>query len=96
MKMVVAITAYNEGQAIAQVVEDFRAQKDVAQVIVIDNNSRDETAVLATNAGAKVVQETQQGYGFACIRGLQEALKVPEAEVIVLVEGDGTSRAAVP
>lgn len=94
MKMVVAITAYNEGQAIARVVEDFRAQKDVVQVIVIDNNSGDDTAVLAAGAGAKVVRESQQGYGYACTRGLREALRVPEAEVIVLTEGDGTFAAS--
>jgi len=90
LKTVVAITAYNEAQAIAEVVQDYKAQENVAEVIVIDNNSRDNTGALAAAAGAKVVRETRQGYGYACIRGLQEALSVPGAEAILLTEGDGT------
>src|SRR5258706_312761 len=45
---------------------------------------------LARQAGAEVVAEPRQGYGFACIRGLSEAAKVAGADVIVLTEGDGT------
>ena len=90
MKVAVAIVAYNEADAISRVVEEFNAQSGVVAVIVVDNNSRDDTASLAGAAGARVVRETRQGYGYACIRGLQEALKVPEADVVVLTEGDGT------
>jgi len=57
---------------------------------VIDNNSTDNTAELAADAGAKVIHESRQGYGYACIRGLAEGLKVPDADVIILCEGDGT------
>src|SRR5205807_2225034 len=53
-------------------------------------NSEDATAALARRAGATVIQETRQGYGYACLRGLEEALKVHAADVVVLVEGDGT------
>jgi hypothetical protein len=86
----VGIIAYNEAEAITGVVREFQAQDDVVAVIVIDNNSRDATASLARAAGARVVKEPRQGYGYACIRALQEALKVSEAELIVLTEGDGT------
>jgi hypothetical protein len=89
-KVAVAITAYNDAKATEQAVRDFKAQPDVVEVIVIDNNSRDETAALAAAAGARVVRETRQGYGYACIRGLHEALNVPGAETIILTEGDGT------
>jgi glycosyltransferase involved in cell wall biosynthesis len=65
-------------------------QPSVVKVLVIDNNSTDDTEALASAAGAQVVNETRQGYGYACIRGLTEGLAVPEAEVIVLTEGDGT------
>jgi hypothetical protein len=89
-RVVVALTAYNDAKATAQAVKDFRRQPGVVRVIVVDNNSTDETAALAAAAGADVVAETRQGYGFACIRGLAEGLKVPEADVVVLAEGDGT------
>lgn len=88
--MVVAITAFNEAEAISAVVRDFGSQDGVIETIVVDNNSRDATAALATAAGARVVRERRQGYGYACLRGLLEGAKVQAADVIVLVEGDGT------
>jgi hypothetical protein len=89
-KIAVAITAYNDAEATAEAVRQFQAQLDVIDIVVIDNNSSDNTAELATAAGARVVRESQQGYGYACIRGLWEASRVPDAEVVVLTEGDGT------
>lgn len=89
-KIAVAITAYNEEESIGQVVEEFQSQENVVRVIVIDNNSKDRTAEIAATAGAFVVAESRQGYGYACMRGLQEGLKVQEADAVALVEGDGT------
>src|SRR6202011_1948069 len=60
------------------------------EVLVVDNNSSDETAALASAAGARVVRERRQGYGWACMRALREAASVPGAEIIALTEGDGT------
>jgi hypothetical protein len=89
-RMAVGIIAYNEEGAIGQLVRDFVAQADVVEVVVIDNNSTDRTAERASAAGARVVKETQQGYGYACISALRECAEVPTADVAVLVEGDGT------
>lgn len=89
-RVVVAVTAYNDAEATAQAVKDFSRQPGVIKVVVIDNNSTDKTAELAAAAGATVIRETRQGYGFACIRGLAESLKVADADVVVLTEGDGT------
>ncbi len=73
-RVVVALTAYNDAEATAQDVKDFRRQPGVVKVLVIDNNSTDNTAELAADAGAKVIHESRQGYGYACIRGLAEGL----------------------
>jgi len=89
-RMVVGIIAYNEAEAIAQLVHDFRTQPGVIQVIVVDNNSSDGTGELARAAGARTVREPKQGYGYACIRALHEGALVQEADVVILVEGDGT------
>src|SRR5439155_18046521 len=89
-KMAVSIIAFNEAGAIGDLVRAFKAQEDVVDVIVIDNNSTDATADIACIAGARVIEEPKQGYGYACIRGLKEGLQVPEADVVVLTEGDGT------
>jgi len=87
--VVVALTAYDDAGATAQAVRDFRRLPGVARVIVVDNNSTDDTAALARQSGAEVVHESQQGYGHACIRGLAEGVK-SGADVVVLTEGDGT------
>jgi cellulose synthase/poly-beta-1,6-N-acetylglucosamine synthase-like glycosyltransferase len=89
-RVAVAITAYNDAEATAQAVTDFLRQPGVVRVVVIDNNSTDNSAALAAAAGATVVHEPRQGYGYACVRGLSEALRIADADVVVLTEGDGT------
>ncbi len=89
-KVVVAVTAYNDAAATAATVRAFKAQRNVAEVLVVDNNSTDGTAELAIDAGARVIPEARQGYGYACMRGLSEACRIPGVDVVVLVEGDGT------
>jgi glycosyltransferase involved in cell wall biosynthesis len=86
----VGIIAYNEAAAIGDLVRGFRNEDGVVEVVVIDNNSSDGTGAIATAAGARVVKESKQGYGFACIRALQECVLVSEADVVVLTEGDAT------
>ena len=88
-RIAVALIAYNEELAIADVVTDFKSQPSVEKVIVVDNNSKDQTAARAAAAGAQVVHEPNQGYGFACMRGLREGLN-SGADIIVLCEGEGT------
>jgi glycosyltransferase involved in cell wall biosynthesis len=78
--------AYNEEAGIAAAVRDFLAVPAVDEVLVVDNNSRDRTAALAAEAGARVVCETRQGYGNALRRGLREA----RGDYIILSEPDGT------
>ncbi|MCC7104564.1 MAG: glycosyltransferase family 2 protein [Chloroflexi bacterium] len=82
----VVFPAYNEAENVAQAVQEFSSIPVVDEVVVVDNNSRDDTAVLATQAGARVVRESRQGYGFALRRGMQEAT----GDLVVLAEPDGT------
>lgn len=89
-KAAVVLTAYDDEQAIGPAVDEFRALPEVAEVIVVDNNSRDGTAEVARRHGATVLHETRQGYGFACMGGLRKALDESSAEIIVLAEGDMT------
>ena len=88
--VVVAMTAYNDEASIYDAVEEFKSQPFVKEVIVVNNNSVDRTSELAKLAGARVVDEPQQGYGYACIRGLKEALKFPKVNAVLLAEGDMT------
>lgn len=91
-KVCVVLTAYDDEEAIGDAVKEFASQQNVVKVIVIDNNSKDATSLVAMNSGADVVKEKNQGYGFACARGLREALLCSDSEIIVLAEGDMTFR----
>lgn len=89
-RICVVLIAYNEEESIGPAILDFRSQPCVERVVVVDNNCTDQTAARALAAGASVVQEHNQGYGYACIRGLRAALETTDANVILLAEGDGT------
>lgn len=91
----VLIPAYNEAENIFSVVDELRQlilgnKPLIKNVVVCDNASTDETAILARNAGALVVHEKQQGYGAACLRAIQELnkLNVLPQDIIVFVDGD--------
>ena len=82
----VVFPAYNEEPNIRRAVEDFFVPGVVDEVVVVNNNSRDRTAEEAATTGARVVNETNQGYGNALRRGLREA----SGDLIILAEPDGT------
>jgi glycosyltransferase involved in cell wall biosynthesis len=86
----VIIPAYNEEKSIAKVLHDIPASL-VAEVIVVDNNSRDDTFGAASRAGATVLKEPRQGYGQACLTGIAYALAKPaelKADILVFLDGD--------
>jgi glycosyltransferase involved in cell wall biosynthesis len=89
-RIAVVIPCYNEAHAIAAVVRDFAAALPEAAIYVYDNNSQDETRTRAAQAGAIVRSETFQGKGNVVRRMFADV----EAEVYVLVDGDGTYDAA--
>jgi glycosyltransferase involved in cell wall biosynthesis len=84
MKISVVIPAFNEEQAIGEVVRAVPADR-VHEVIVVDNGSTDGTAKQAILAGARVIQEPRPGYGSACLAGAKAAA---EADVLVFLDGD--------
>jgi glycosyltransferase involved in cell wall biosynthesis len=88
-KISAVMPAYNEEEVIEKVVKEFKLIPEVTEIVVVDNNSTDRTAELAKKAGAKVVKESRQGYGFAC----QTALREAKGDIILLTESDGTFEA---
>ncbi len=82
----VLIPCYNEEQAIAQVVADFRQALPSATIYVYDNNSRDNTARVAAAAGAVVRQVPLQGKGQVVRRMFADV----DADAYLMVDGDGT------
>jgi len=82
----VLVPCYNEEVAVAKVVKDFRAALPNAAIFVFDNNSTDNTAAAARDAGAEVFHEKRQGKGFVVSRMFTDV----EADIYVLVDGDAT------
>ncbi|NRS90610.1 glycosyltransferase involved in cell wall biosynthesis [Flavobacterium sp. 7E] len=86
-KIKVIIPAYNEEKAIANVIRDI--PNCVSEIIVISNNSTDNTITVAQNAGATVLSENRKGYGYACLKGLEYISKQEiKPDIIVFLDGD--------
>ncbi|MGB0198853.1 MAG: glycosyltransferase family 2 protein [Flavobacteriaceae bacterium] len=84
-KITVIIPAYNEALSIAKVLQDIPEM--VSEVIVVDNGSTDNTALVAEKAGATVYQEPRKGYGYACLKGLEKCRENPP-DIVVFLDGD--------
>ncbi len=86
----VLIPCYNEAGSIGDVVKSFKAALPGARIYVYDNNSYDNTAAVAREAGAIVRREPLQGKGHVVRRMFSDI----EADVYVMVDGDATYDAA--
>ena len=80
----IIIPAFNEESSIGLVL-DALPQDKIHEIIVVNNNSTDDTARVATAHGARVVEEAQKGYGSACLKGIDE-LNAPD--IVVFLDGD--------
>ena len=85
----VIIPCLNEAEPIGDVVREALAQ-NIAEVIVVDNGSTDDTAAVARAAGARVVSEPTPGYGRACAAGVAAA-RMP---ILCFLDGDGSDVAS--
>lgn len=82
----VIIPAYNEEKSIGKVVTDIPRDL-VANVIVVNNNSTDNTVQVASSAGAIVMDEPRKGYGWACLKGIEKSKELG-TEIVVFLDGD--------
>jgi glycosyltransferase involved in cell wall biosynthesis len=90
------VPARNEERCIAAVVRSLLALRTphgaplLLEVVVADNGSGDDTARVASDAGARVIGVAQAGYGRAC----WEAARASHGNVLLFVDGDGAADAA--
>ncbi|MGA2059045.1 MAG: glycosyltransferase family 2 protein [Thermoguttaceae bacterium] len=85
-RIAVLLPCYNEALTIAKVIGEFRSQLPTASIYVFDNNSTDQTAEIAMQAGAVVVRERRQGKGFV----VQSMFRTIEADIYIMADGDDT------
>lgn len=85
----VIIPAFNEQNSVGKVIRDIPKQL-VNEVIVVNNASTDDTEVNARREGATVINEPRQGYGFACLKGIDyvksDRNQIPD--IIVFIDAD--------
>ncbi len=86
LNVTVIIPALNEAESIGLVVSEMPWDL-ISECIVVDNGSTDETAEIASTAGARVVS-SPRGYGAACLAGSNAART--DSEILVYMDGDGS------
>ncbi len=85
-RVAVILPCFNEGEAIAGVVREFRKALPPSDIYVYDNASTDDTIAKATAAGAIVRRVRQRGKGNV----VRHAFAQVEADVYLIADGDGT------
>jgi len=97
MKRITAIIpCYNEEAGIRQVIRAFPRERlnhlgYALDILVVDNNSSDNTARVARRAGARVLTEKRQGKGYAIRTGMSKIHR--DCDYVVMLDGDDTYRA---
>jgi glycosyltransferase involved in cell wall biosynthesis len=83
----VIIPAHNEEESIGHVIKAIPTI--VSEIIVISNNSTDNTINVAKKGGATVLTENNKGYGYACLKGINYVSKqATKPNIVVFLDGD--------
>jgi glycosyltransferase involved in cell wall biosynthesis len=87
-KIIVIIPAFNEENAVGKVVKAI--PKDwVDEIVVVNNNSTDQTRQSAEKEGALVLDQPIKGYGNACLKGIEYVKsKAEKPDIIVFLDAD--------
>ncbi len=86
----IVVPAYNEASVVYDVVRDLRSE--YANVVVVDDGSRDDTAAEARRGGATILRHlVNRGQGAALQTGIDYAVQ-QGAEIVVTFDADGQHR----
>ena len=89
-RIAVVIPALNEEASLPKVLGDLPWAL-LAEVVVVDNGSSDQTVQVAQAGGATVLHEARRGYGWACLTGMAYLEDQPmdsQPDVLVFLDGD--------
>lgn len=78
------IAAYNEAENIGRIIE--KTKRFVDEVIVIDDASSDETSSIATQKGAKVIENSKN---LGQLASLRKGFRFVSGEAVVNLDADG-------
>jgi glycosyltransferase involved in cell wall biosynthesis len=80
------LPAYNEEESIGNVLDGINLTYPKSKIIVVDNNSTDNTALIAKNAGAVLISEKKQGKGHAVKKGFKNV----KSKFTIMIDADDT------
>ena len=80
----VIIPVLNEEKTISNVINIASRNKNVREVIVVDDYSSDNTVKIAKESGAKAIYSAQLGKGAS----MRDGLRVAKGDIIVYLDGD--------
>lgn len=83
-KVAVIIPVLNEEASLPLVIDEIPRDL-IDEVLVVDNASTDRSAEVARQAGARVIHESERGYGSACLAGIEAAAGF---DILVFLDGD--------
>jgi len=88
-RIVVIIPAFNEENAVGNVVRDIPKEL-VDEIVVVNNNSTDKTSDAAKKEGATVLFEKNKGYGNACLKGIHYLIheRKEPTDIVVFIDAD--------
>lgn len=86
LRSAVVIPVFNERESLPLVVRAI-PRAAVAEIVVVDNGSTDDTPLVARGLPVRLVREERRGYGRACLAGIAALAPAPP-DVVVFLDGD--------
>ncbi len=87
LRLSIIIPAYNEGEIIGETIQAILGLKiEGSELIVVDDGSTDETAKVASNAGARVISHP---YNIGNGAAVKTGIRASRGKVLVFLDGDG-------